>query len=111
MHHCEALRSLTDLDVWKIATDYQNAGLSQKELICMEYAEKLTITPAECDESDVTKIRRHGFTDQDILQINLTVGYFNFVNRVALGLGVELESNWSNKRLQKLSESQKSWEK
>jgi len=32
--------------------------------------------------------RRVGFNDGDILNINLITSYFNFVNRIALGLGV-----------------------
>jgi len=35
------------------------------------------------------RLRQAGFSDEDILSINLIVSYFNFVNRIALGLGVE----------------------
>ncbi|MGM0510932.1 MAG: peroxidase-related enzyme, partial [Thermoplasmatota archaeon] len=31
----------------------------------------------------------YGFGDDDILNIDLVASYFNFVNRIALGLGVE----------------------
>ena len=40
-------------------------------------------------ESDLGDLRAVGLKDQDILDITLIVGYFNFVNRIALGLGVE----------------------
>ncbi|HKK03778.1 MAG TPA: peroxidase-related enzyme, partial [Gammaproteobacteria bacterium] len=33
--------------------------------------------------------RKSGFSDEDILLANLIISYFNFVNRIALGLGVE----------------------
>jgi len=39
-------------------------------------------------ESDLGELRAEGLSDQDILDITLIVGYFNFVNRIALGLGV-----------------------
>ena len=39
-------------------------------------------------ETDVQQLRNSGLTDADILTINLIASYFNFVNRVALGLGV-----------------------
>ncbi len=39
-------------------------------------------------ESDLDPLRVEGLTDQDILDITLVVAYFNFVNRIALGLGV-----------------------
>jgi alkylhydroperoxidase family enzyme len=38
---------------------------------------------------DVERLRRTGFSDEEILSINLITSYFNFVNRVAEGLGVE----------------------
>jgi uncharacterized protein YciW len=37
----------------------------------------------------VSKLRETGWKDEDILLINMIVSYFNFVNRIALGLGVE----------------------
>jgi alkylhydroperoxidase family enzyme len=36
-------------------------------------------------------LRDAGLTDEEILRANLIAAYFNFSNRVALGLGVELE--------------------
>ena len=39
-------------------------------------------------ESDLGPLRAEGLSDQDILDITLVVAYFNFVNRIALGLGV-----------------------
>jgi alkylhydroperoxidase family enzyme len=35
------------------------------------------------------RLREVGYTDKDILDINLVTTYFNFVNRIAIGLGVE----------------------
>ena len=45
-------------------------------------------------EADVHELRGAGFEDADILDINQITGYFAFVNRLADGLGVELESYW-----------------
>jgi alkylhydroperoxidase family enzyme len=39
-------------------------------------------------------LRSVGFSDKAILQINLVINYFNYVNRLADGLGVELEDYW-----------------
>ncbi len=41
----------------------------------------------------VARLRDAGFDDEEIITAALTVGYFNFVNRMVTGLGVELESN------------------
>jgi len=55
------------------------------------YAKKLTLSPAEMGPKDVDDLRQHGFTDEQILMANLVASYFNFINRVADGLGVDLE--------------------
>ena len=60
----------------------------------LEYAVKLTLEPWNMLEADVEKLRQAGFIDADILDINQTTGYFAFVNRLADGLGVALESFW-----------------
>lgn len=54
----------------------------------LDYAHKLTLTPAAMSRADVEGLRLHGFDDQTILQINLIASYFNYINRVADGLGV-----------------------
>jgi len=40
-------------------------------------------------ESDLGELRAVGLSDKDILDLTLIVSYFNFVNRIALGLGVD----------------------
>ena len=39
-------------------------------------------------QADVESLRQAGFSDQAILQINLIASWFNYINRVADGLGV-----------------------
>ena len=45
-------------------------------------------------EADVDGLRRAGFDDNAILDIVQVASYFAFVNRMADGLGVELEDYW-----------------
>ena len=54
---------------------------------------KLTKTPYEVNKEDVEELQKSGFTDENILNINLITSYFNFVNRIALGLGVEFSED------------------
>ncbi len=61
----------------------------------LEYALKLTLEPWNMIQADVQKLRDVGFEDADILDINQITGYFAFVNRLADGLGVELEAFWN----------------
>ncbi len=60
----------------------------------LAYARKLTAKPWTVKDSDIAGLRSVGFSDKAILQINLVTDYFNFVNRLASGLGVSLESYW-----------------
>jgi len=58
------------------------------------YVEKLTLKPWEMVEADVIALRDVGFSDSAILDINQVTGYYAYVNRLADGLGVELEEFW-----------------
>ncbi|MHA1626422.1 MAG: carboxymuconolactone decarboxylase family protein [Candidatus Asgardarchaeia archaeon] len=60
----------------------------------LNYSKKLTEKPSSISEEDVRGLRRVGLTDREILDLTLVVAYFNFVNRIALGLGVELEPDF-----------------
>ena len=57
----------------------------------LRYAEKLTREPASVDAADVEALRAVGFADEDVLAIAEVVSYYAYVNRIADGLGVELE--------------------
>lgn len=74
-----------------IATDYTKADLSKRERAIADHAVKLTRTPGEATPDDVEVLRRAGLDDRAIVDLTLLVAYFNFVNRVASGLGVSLE--------------------
>jgi uncharacterized peroxidase-related enzyme len=56
------------------------------------YAQKLTERPQDMNEADVDALRLVGFSDRDILDICEVVAYYAYVNRIADGLGVQLET-------------------
>lgn len=58
------------------------------------YALKLTLRPWEMQEDDLAALRAAGLSDRDVVDLNQVVAYFNYVNRVADGLGIELEPSW-----------------
>lgn len=60
----------------------------------LDYVYKLTLQPWQMQEADVASLRQAGFSDTAILDINQITGYYAFVNRLADGLGVELEPYW-----------------
>lgn len=57
----------------------------------LDYVEKLTLRPVSIVRDDIENLRGHGFDDKAILQINLIASWFNYINRVADGLGVGRE--------------------
>ena len=60
----------------------------------LDYAIKLTTTPADVRASDLDRLRDQGFTDEAILHIAEITAYYAFANRIADGLGIELEAFW-----------------
>jgi uncharacterized protein YciW len=62
----------------------------------LDYAVKLTLSPADIGEEDVERLRQEGFDDSGILDICQVTAYYNYVNRLADGLGVELEDFWKD---------------
>lgn len=89
-HHAEALRKyLKDEEVVRLLMSADGLETLEPRLSnIVRHAEKLTTAPAAMTESDLGELRAEGLTDEDILDLSLIVGYFNFVNRIALGLGV-----------------------
>ena len=60
----------------------------------LDYAVKLSLEPWDIKEVDVQKLRDAGFSNAGILDIAHVTGYYAYVNRLAHGLGVELETFW-----------------
>ena len=58
----------------------------------LEFAVKLTLTPATMDPADAEQLRHAGFTDRDILDIVEVTAYYAYANRIADGLGIETEA-------------------
>jgi len=80
--------------VKQLKIDFRQAELSPADRSMCEYVEKLTLRPWEMVEADVITLREAGFSDSAILDINQVTGYYAYVNRLADGLGVELEEFW-----------------
>lgn len=72
----------------QLARDYTQAKLSAADRAMLDYTALLTRHPARTTAADVQRLRDAGFSDQAILQINLIASWFNYINRVADGLGV-----------------------
>ena len=90
-HHAEALkRYIKDEDTLnRLMTADGLETLEPRLSNIVRHAEKLTSAPEAMTESDLGELRAVGLSDEDILDVTLITAYFNFVNRIALGLGVE----------------------
>jgi len=73
--------------------------LAEQDAEMLAYAVKLTRHPARVSSGDVERLRGVGFDDTGILDICQVTAYYNYVNRLADGLGVELEDFWEGKQL------------
>ena len=78
--------------------DFQRAELSAPDRAMLEYALELTAHPLGADRH-VDALARQGFDDRAILDICQVTAYYNYVNRLADGLGVELEPEWDEERM------------
>ena len=96
-HHRENLLELTGNESLcdKVANDHRNVDVGSKDIAMMAFADRLTRDPHQMRHSDVRELREEGFKDGEILDIVQVTAYFNFVNHMANGLGVELESRFS----------------
>lgn len=75
-----------------IATDYRDASLSERQRAILDYAFKLTRTPADMNQADVDELLRRGLDDRAVHDLAQACAYFNYINRIADGLGVDLEA-------------------
>ena len=95
-HHAEALQHFwKDEDrIHQLSTDFQGVELSEKDKMFCQLAQKLTIDPNfEGKDEFFNEMKDIGIEDREILDATLVISYFNFVNRMVLGLGVDLEDD------------------
>ncbi len=91
--HEQDLRAVVESDGQRQAVqeDYRSAGLTAREVALLDFAVKLTKSPSGVERQDLDALRVHGFTDEQLVDAVHCVSYFNFINRVLDGLGVDPE--------------------
>ena len=68
------------------------ASLTEASRAFCDYAVKLTLHPQDMSEGDVLRLKEVGYTDPQISLGVQVIGYFNYINRIADGLGVDAEA-------------------
>jgi uncharacterized peroxidase-related enzyme len=74
-----------------IIDGWREADLDARLRAILDFAHKLTVEPRSMRQEDVGTLRDAGLDDRAILEAVEVTAYFNFVNRLADGLGVALE--------------------
>jgi uncharacterized peroxidase-related enzyme len=69
-----------------IAVNYRAADLTPRQRAMLDFAVQLTVAPDACAQEDVDRLRAHGFSDEDVMDIIQTAAFFNYSNRVASAL-------------------------
>ncbi|MBU0684943.1 MAG: peroxidase-related enzyme [Thermoplasmatota archaeon] len=93
IHHSEALETVEKdpKALYNLLKEFASKHETLRSKGLLAYAAKLTLDPKDITKDDIDDLRDAGLTDEEILRANLIASYFNFSNRIALGLGVELE--------------------
>ncbi|MFN8422159.1 MAG: hypothetical protein U0470_01815 [Anaerolineae bacterium] len=75
----------------RVAMDWRTAPLAAVDAALCVYADKLTRTPHAMTAADVDALRAAGLDDAGVHDAAQVIGYFNYINRVADGLGITNE--------------------
>lgn len=74
-----------------VARHWREAPLNDPDRALCEFATKLTHDQHAMKPADLDRLRAHGFDDVAIHDAAQIVAYFNYITRIADGLGVEPE--------------------
>src|SRR6266536_2286276 len=87
--HCEIVRMLhlEGPEPEQIAIDHVHAKIPIADKVLLNFCAKLNGQPTKIGSSDIDALRTYGFSEQQIHEAIVTVGFAGFANTVALGLG------------------------
>jgi uncharacterized peroxidase-related enzyme len=77
--------------VEQIKGDWRKADLDDKTKAMLVLSEKITENAAQIEAKDIESLREKGFSDNEILDVVLIACFFNYMDRLADTLGVELD--------------------
>src|ERR1700757_3450478 len=87
--HCEIVRmlGLQGPDPEQIAIDHVHAKIPMADKALLNFCAKFNKQPSKTTANDIETLRTYGFTEQQILEAVVIVGFAQFANTVAFGLG------------------------
>ena len=74
-----------------LKTDPANAPLEPQDKVMIDFALRLTREPSSVNQHHIEVLKQQGFSDEQVVDIVLITCTFNFMDRLADGLGVELD--------------------
>ncbi len=80
--------------------DYRKCDFSESDAALCGFAVELTLWPGDSSQANIDELREHGFSDEQITVATQVISYFNYINRIADGLGVDSE-DWMTVPLEK----------
>ncbi len=97
-HHAEGMKRLLEAESLDFSTyvqalemDEPGGPFTAREQAGLVYACKLTQKPGRIEAEDIDALRKAGFDDGEILEINQVAAYFAYANRTVTGLGVNVD--------------------
>lgn len=95
IHHAHALNHYwkDDKKIESLRASGWFEGITDRQKALIYYAKKLTSTPGDSAFDQLDYLKNIELTDSGILDATMVIAYFNFVNRIVLSLGVEVEED------------------
>lgn len=72
----------------------EKANFTPKQQVLLDYVKVLTLTPSEVRDTDVEKMRKAGWTDDQIFDATFDIAMFAFFNRMADAYGLDYSKNY-----------------
>lgn len=92
LHHASAVNHYwkDEIKIKQLKADYSKLDLSEVDMELCHFAKELTQNPNHNNEDSIEKLKKLDLSDRAILDATLIISYFNFVNRIVLGLGLNV---------------------
>ena len=83
-------------EVEAIVRDYRSAGLPPEEVALIAFAEKVALDAHNVTQEDIDRLRQHGFSDEEILDVALTAAARSFFSKVLDAVGAEPDAKYAD---------------
>ena len=92
LHHAAAVNHYwkDEAKIAQLKADYSQLDLSEIDMELCHFAKELTQNPNHKNQDSIEQLKKMGISDRAILDATLVISYFNFVNRIVLGLGLNV---------------------